>query len=149
MPTWNEVKRVYREIIIEAGHPRIKLISVKKWNEENPGFEADKAYGFCNVEKRYITINYKYAGTLLEIRDTIWHEILHILFEYKKHWWIYCSAEKLSGNIHRTYESGCFIHDRDDVPDRCELIKTVRRTSARLNKKLKYYRDITLYGEKL
>lgn len=149
MITWKRVKQIYKGIISEAGHPRIKLITPKQWNKENPGFEADKTYGFSHVEKRYITINYKYKGDLLELKDTIWHEILHILFTYKKHWWIYCAAEKLSGNKERTYESLGYIHDANDVPDKDKLLRLVRKASSRLNKRLKYYRDVLMYGEKL
>ncbi len=129
----NRIIRIFKEILIMAGSPKIRLLTMQAWNKKFPKYKIDQwVYGRCNVHG-IIAIRGMHRG----IKDTIWHEILHILFPSKRHWWIECAAQKLSHSYRRGFFSTKYHKHMKDVPDISILIRLVKNSAKRFNQKYK------------
>ena len=69
------------------------------------------------------------------------HEILHLLFQHRPHWWIYCVAWKLTGQKimpgrgrNYGYGNGFFVDTSriKELPSRAKLRKLIQRAYKRL-----------------
>lgn len=116
----------------EIDYPPIFLVSPEQfWKLEKKSIKG--CYGISGEKHPIISITSGLRGKVKA--NTIWHEVLHILFPRWKHWRIECAAERLAGGGGRGYFSKKYGHTVDEMPPREKLISIVRRASARMKKK--------------
>lgn len=133
--------RSYLTILEELGWPKIYLVSDRQYRAiEGAGLYRDKhnkrwddTYdGASGEEAPVVTLRHNLRGKRL--RNTIYHEILHKLYPYWRHWKIECAAELLAGGGGRGYYSEHFQHTPEDLhKTREELLLQVRRQVVRFN----------------
>jgi len=81
-------------------------------------------FGIAQYQKR----------TTKQIANTIVHEIVHILWPNKPHWWAECFAQKLTGGGPKwtgrySYRYG---HSINDLPSRAKCIKLAQNRARKL-----------------
>lgn len=133
----------YLLILAELGWPRIYLVSDQQYRAiEGEGLYKDKHnkrwediyYGASGEEAPVVTLRHNLRGK--ELRNTIYHEILHKLYPWRKHWWIECAAEILAKGGGRGYYSRTHNHKTEDIGyDREQLLHIVRLQVKRYNRK--------------
>jgi hypothetical protein len=128
MFTKSFIQSCFLEILKECGNPPITLVSKKKINHKCP--KGRKLLGSSNWSDKEIWIN-KNQPNELELKDTIWHEILHCAFVRMPEWWIELCGHKMAYNT-----STCFLGESldknkrlKDVPSRKEILKMIRAIS--------------------
>ncbi len=130
--------RSYLKILEELGWPRVFLVSPKQY-ESIDGLNIYKKdpdgstySGFSSDIAPVITLRHNLRGKLL--RNTIYHEILHILYPHWPHWKIECAAELLARGGGRGYYSNKYGHTPEDLhKTREELLTQIRRQVLRFN----------------
>ena len=131
----NQIQRFFKKICIDACSPKIRLFSIQKWNKI---FPKDKINGFisgrCDT-RGIIAVRYSHLGNTKEMKDTIWHEIIHILMPSKRHWYVECAAQKLARNSRRGCWSKMYHKSMRDVPKVETLLRILRKSAARFNRK--------------
>lgn len=86
------LRQLFFEIRRQAGDPPIPLVSwevASRWRED----EAKGVMGYCLYMSK-VAVNP--AQSIACAKNTIWHEIGHVLFPRKPHWWIYTYAALMS-----------------------------------------------------
>lgn len=135
--------KTYLDILEEFGWPRIYLVPDRQFYQiEGDGLYRDKygrrfatgEYSGIAAEKApIIALRHNLRGKVL--KSTIYHELLHPLEPYWKHWKIECAAELLAGGGGRGYYSQMYGHTPKDLHmTRDELLTLVRRRVVRFNK---------------
>jgi hypothetical protein len=64
--------------------------------------------------------------------NTLYHEIFHILFPHRPHWWIENAAEIMARGGGRGYYATKYKKPLEDMPPRSHLLKLARRASKRM-----------------
>jgi len=124
MASWKQVTRSFETIKRELGSPEIELITPSEFKERT-GASLGYFLGRANLDgDKLITV--KRNRPLGEIKNTLYHECLHILFRSRPHWWIECAAEKLSGAGVRGKYSSRYGHSPADLPSRVKLLQMIR-----------------------
>lgn len=133
----------FLQISQELGWPKIYLVSDQQFRAiEGEGLYKDKhnkrwedTYdGASGEEAPIISLRHNLRGKAL--RNTIYHEILHRLYWWRRHWWIECAAEILANGGGRGYYSKKYNHKPEDInKTREELLEQVRRQVKRFNQK--------------
>jgi hypothetical protein len=127
MTSWLRTKKIFKIIMRQLGNPPIKLVTPAKWDKLFPEYKIGDCYGRCSIEH-----------AMFQIKDTIIHEALHILFRYKPHWWIECVTMKLNGIYVRGYFTKKAHRSLSDVPNIKRLRYFVRCTSERMRQLEKF-----------
>jgi len=140
MVKWEKVVHEFNKIKQQLGNPPVSLVDQQTFKELT-------GVGLNNYVGRYgwyvdsfgniyyiITLRYR-KRTIPQIKKTIYHEIAHILFPSKPHWWIECFAEKLSGCKGYKHWATKYNHSTKDLPSRKKLIELAIKASKRLNSK--------------
>lgn len=148
MTSWKVIDRSFRAILKKVGSPPIKLVSSGEFYEIT-GARLGSFCGRCSPKHRIVTVNRN--RPLEDIKDTLWHEVAHILFPSKPHWWIECFASKMCGSKpcgswQRTkngvMSSGVacgryslrYCKSKDDLPNKTKLLDLALKSSTRLIK---------------
>lgn len=133
----------YLTISEELGWPRIYLVPDLQFRKiDGDGLYRDRKnrryavgeiyYGISASKAPIIALRHNIRGK--ELWNTIYHEILHILYPWRKHWWIECAAEILAKGGGRGYYSNKYGHTPDDIhKTRDELLHMVRLQVLRFN----------------
>lgn len=124
--------RTFERILSELDWPAVFLVSNQQF-ENTEGDKIHGSYGISAVSYPTITLNKGLRGKVL--RNTIYHEIAHVLWPYRKHWWIYLFGEKMAGgggNGGVKYTRG---HTMDELPTRSRLLQLARLASKRMKAK--------------
>ena len=122
----------FLRILEELGWPQIYLVTPKQF-EHIDGDKLESEFGNSNALHGIITIRQGLRGKVK--RNTIWHEIGHIIHPNKPEWWIILFGEKMArgGGIGSSqYLNG---HTSDELPARSVLLKLAQRASLRYNQK--------------
>lgn len=132
MLTWEQVQKMFEQVCQDTGLTCVKLITVAEWNRIYSYAKIqDNEMARCCPADWVITTRYSdYDG--LELRNSLWHEILHILFYSKPHWWIECAAQKIAGG-NRGFYAERYDKNISDVPNRDKLLKLARKSAKRYN----------------
>lgn len=125
--------RLFDRILEELGWPEIYLVSPEQFEKlEEPPYEY---WGMSGARHPVIAIvgkqDYKNR------RNTIYHEILHLLFPHREHWWIECAAKRLARGGEHGEWSKKYGKTMDDVPDRKTIVKMCVRASRKFNERKK------------
>jgi hypothetical protein len=126
--------RTFLRILEELGWPKVYLIPPKQFFMGD-GKKIRGSAGLAEIGENTITLLRGLRGK--ELSNTIYHEIGHHLFPYRKHWWIECAAERLARGGGRGYWSIKYGHTVNEMPTRYELLKMFRRASKRFNEQYK------------
>jgi len=124
--SWEVIKR-------KAGNPPVQLVTETEYKQKCH-FGLGGYIGRANPKNGLICV--RYNRPLEDIKETLWHELLHCLFPSKPHWWIECAARRLSG--HESYYgwpgrySRRYAHTPEDLPGKSELLQKVKKASRRL-----------------
>jgi hypothetical protein len=105
--------------------PGVRLVTPAEmaWRTNSEKIVLSKCMGQASQCYRMITA--APGQGVGDMVNTLWHELLHILFQSSPHWWIECSAAVLSG-VDRNRPGKWSIrygYDVSNVPTRNELIK--------------------------
>ena len=128
--TWSQVERTFECIKWELGNPPIMLVRPSEY-EQLTGLSLGHYTGRIHFKRRLITVRYR-DRELIDINKTIYHEIAHILFPHKPHWWIECFAAKKSGSKITGRYSVRYGHSIEELPSRSELSRLAWEASDRL-----------------
>ena len=129
-----EVQKIFDDIWEEAGYPPISLITETEYKRRTGCSIPSGACASSYYSEKIFCIRQNY--NLKEIKDSIWHEILHCLYQNMPEWWVECAAYKLSKNDRSTYGAHAEIRNKtpaDIFPSRKILIELIRDTSKELN----------------
>src|SRR3990172_6483069 len=123
MPSKKEVIRLWQSILKEInlhGSSPIRLVFSDEWKEIT-GQNLGSALGRASREDMLVGIRYRDLA-LDDIKENLWHEIGHILFPSKPHWWVECYGEIMSGhgNGEGRY-SKRYAHSPSELPSREKL----------------------------
>ncbi len=132
----------YLTILEELNWPKIFLVSDRQYR----AIDGDGLYSVNKIRRDptgeysgasaknapVVTLRHNLRGKVL--LNTIYHEILHLLYPWMRHWKIECMAEILAKGGGRGYYSDKFHHTPDDIgKSRDELLVQIRRQVARFN----------------
>lgn len=124
--------KTFLRILEELGYPEVYLIPPKQFFQGD-GKKIKGSAGLAEIGKNTITLTRGLRGK--ELSNTIYHEIGHHLFPWRKHWWIECASERLARGGGRGYWSKKFGHTVDEMPPRIIMLKLFRRAVKRFNAK--------------
>ena len=114
----------------------VKLVSPSEYREIT-GHTVSNNLGVANY---HYNIYYVRRG---ESFRTYVHELLHLLFKHRPHWWIYCVAWKLTGQKIRPgygraygYGDGQFVDTAriKELPSKAKLLKLCNKAAQRLQR---------------
>lgn len=124
--TWDVVEKVFNECKELLNCHDVELVSNKEW-EQVTGIKIGDNVGWSNLDYGIITI-VPSGLSLSEIREVTIHEIMHILFPYKPHYWIECFSFKVAKSQEGfLYYTDKYNHSPKELPKREKLIEMARR----------------------
>ena len=129
MTSWKKVDCCFNAILKKLGNPPIRLVQSGEFYKIT-GARLGGFDGRCHPMRRIITV--KRNREFVEIKDVLWHEIAHILFPSKPHWWIECFAQKLSGSPLAGHYTSKYCKSVKDVPSKAKLLDLARKSTARI-----------------
>jgi hypothetical protein len=124
--------QTFLRVLEELDWPRVYLLSTEQF-EKVDGSKIESDFGVSSVAYPVITIKKGLRGKVL--LNVLYHEIGHILFPHRPHWWIECAAERLAGGGGKGYYSKKHEHSVDEMPTRSRLLKTFKIASKRFNER--------------
>lgn len=122
---------MYLKILEELNWPPVYMVSPEQF-EHVDGDSVKGCYGISSTVYPIFTMKKGLTGK--ERASTIYHEILHLMFPSRPHWWVECASEKLARGGGRGYWSKKYGKTPDDLPSRAELVKLARRASRRMKR---------------
>ena len=115
--------------ILGIGTDKIRIVGPAEYKELS-GYTVSDNLGITDYKH-----NVYYVRRWEPVRTYV-HEILHVLFKHRPHWWVYCVAWKLTGqNIipgrgeNYGYGNGCFVDTAriKELPSKAKLLKLIQR----------------------
>jgi len=132
---WNRVEREfeYYKALFGMNNMDVRIVRPKDFKDIT-GFALGSAHGKADRKKRVITV--KRNRTFLQIRKTIVHELAHLLFPTKPHWWIECFAYRIIPVKNKYGEVGRYTerydHSPRDIPSKKKCIELAKKAAKRL-----------------
>ena len=135
--TWVEYLKILDELDYPPAylidHEHFAMLDGKENRSEN--MVNDMVWGISWDAHRVFALHPWLEGK--ERTNVIYHEIAHILWPYKPHWWIEAFAEKMArgggkGTFCRRYN-----HSVRDLPPRKKLLEMARKRGNKLKQKIK------------
>jgi hypothetical protein len=125
--------KTYTKILAESGWPNIFLVSPVQF-EHIEGDKLKGNYGISAVTAPALVIDRGLRGKVLA--NTIHHELGHLLFKSKPHWWIYLYGTIMAkgGNKSDT-RPYLYGHTEAELPDRKRLVHLTVLAAKRFNKR--------------
>jgi len=124
--------RTFLRVLEELDWPRVYLVTPEQFAKVD-GIKIESAFGISSEDYPVFTVKKGIRGKVL--LNVIYHEIGHILFPHRTHWWIECAAERLAGGGGRGEYSKIYGHSVDEMPARHKLIRTFKRASRKFNER--------------
>lgn len=94
------------------------------------GSQLGAFWGRASREHRIIAV--KYNRSLFAIKATLWHELAHVLFPSKPHWWVECFAAKMLPGADIGRYSRRYNHTPYDLPSKTKLLQLARKAANKL-----------------
>ena len=141
MATWKATESAFNRIMDKLDHPPIRLVRQSEYKQIT-GHGFSYAYGIANWKHNIICVRFQ-KRDIKTIKNTLWHEIAHLLFRSRPHWWIECFAYKMQPRPHYTYYSNITVcsagrysarynHAPSDLPSKARLLDMVCKASQRM-----------------
>ena len=128
---WEKVKNIFKECKELLGNPDVELVHPEKWLEITDTPIEDDTVGMSSDYFKIITVVYGELSSS-EIREVTFHEIAHILYPNKKHWWVECFASKIAKTRNWfCYHAEKYGHSKKELPKRERLIEMARECVER------------------
>lgn len=130
-----EVQNIYNKIYEQAGCPPVYFVTESVFKQLTGIGMGANTDARCNYTHMIFCV--KQNKTFTEIKDSIWHEILHLLYRNLPEWWIECAAYKLSGNYDICYGVHADLRNktpRHNVPSKRLLLEMIQETSKEMRK---------------
>jgi len=122
---WEKVQKIFKECKELLGNPDIRLVPKDEWvkiTDKNVGDNVGMSNDYFNI----ITVVPEDLSTS-EIREVTFHEIAHIIFPNKPHWWIGCYSSVVAQTKDWfCYHAERYGHTKDELPNRARLIEMAR-----------------------
>ena len=128
---WATVQGMYADILAQVGNPPIELLTPTEYAART-GHGLGNFYGMSNNRHNVITVRKSRPDA--DVRNTLWHEIAHILFPSKPHWWIECFAAVMAPTDDVGRYATRYAKTPADMPSKAELLRLARLSAARLRK---------------
>lgn len=134
--TKKKVLRSWRAILSALNNPPIRLLSDSEWKSET-GCSVGSCVGRSVYSTKIITTRYR-KRMLIDVKKTLWHEVGHILFPSKPHWWIERYGQIMSKN-HDCYcrYAQRYNHSAEELPPRAALLRLSKAASLRVSENTK------------
>jgi hypothetical protein len=127
------IEHQFYNILEKSGNPPLNLVSRKVFKDRVGGtFKGN--FGISNTYYKIIWIN-KNHPNIFELRDTIWHEVLHCLFTTMPEWWVEIASHKLANNKSEFLGlmTSEFNKTLRDVPSKKQLLIMCNAISENMN----------------
>ena len=119
-------------ILAELDYPPIFMISPEQF-EHIEGATLKGCDGISSTDYPVFTIRRGLRGKARA--NTIYHELAHILFPSRPHWWVDLFGEIMARGGGRGYWAKKYNKSLEDMPPRSYLLKLARRASRRMKRK--------------
>jgi len=94
---WERVEKIFKSILEEIDYKNdVMLVSPNFWDKVYPKSKIETRYGYSHLRDKIITV--KYDIIIYEVRNSLWHELLHLIYPSKTEIWIDFLAGILAGN---------------------------------------------------
>jgi hypothetical protein len=127
--------KAYDKILAETGYPLVYLVSPEQF-EHVEGDKIHSDYGISAVTAPVFTIHKGLRGKVQA--NTLWHELLHILFPSWEHWRVELVAQRMArGGVDVNWDSYAkkYGHDLSEIPGREEMLKQIRKQVRKFNER--------------
>lgn len=128
---WETLKKLYAKYKELFGVPDVKLVDKNKWKQMTGETLGDNV-GMSSDYLKLITVDPEDLKKS-EIEEVTVHELLHVVFPNKPHWWIECASSKIARTkdafLHYAVIYG---HTKDELPSRNELIEMVQAKAMKI-----------------
>lgn len=124
---------MYLKILAELDWPPVYMVSHEQF-EHIEGKSIKGNYGISGCKQPVIAIVGGLRGRVKA--NTIYHEIGHLLFPHRPHWWIDLFGEVMARGGGRGHWAKKYNKTPDDMPPRAHLLKLARRASRRMKARL-------------
>ena len=122
------VNRSFAAILNKIDNPPIRLVPEKEFGEI-AGCTLGSYVGRASPYHKIIAV--RYNRPLVNIKVTLWHEIAHILWPKKPHWWIECLAAKMTGGNIGKY-SRRYAHNPSELPTKTKCLELAKKRTKLL-----------------
>jgi len=143
--TWKQIEDLYKKISDQIGGTEVSLLPPEQFlklarPEEFAEFGsfAPGVWACASPEHRAITVMKN--RPLTDIERRLWHELAHILFPDKPHWWVECFAAKMVPLQDDRWGGGWVgryarqeRRSPDELPSKEQLIELASEAVARLS----------------
>lgn len=133
---WKRIEKEFEQMKALFGikNRNVRLVTPKEFNEIS-GYSLGSFWGRADTRKEVITV--KRNRSLRRIRHTIAHELAHLLFPTKPHWWIECFAYRIVPVKNEYGRYGRYTrrygHSYRELPSKTRLIEIANRAAKRLD----------------
>lgn len=127
--SWKRIQHSYKLILAQIDNPPIRLLRPYEFRKVT-GYGVNSFLGRADRKTRVVTT--KRNRGLSSIKKTLWHEIGHLLFPSKPHWWIDCFGVKMSGYNAYMHYAQKYGHCPKDLPSRNKLIELSKKATKRM-----------------
>lgn len=128
---WKKTQKIFNECKELLGSPDVDLVHPERWLEITDIVIDEDSVGMSNDYFKIITVVYDELS-LSEIREVTFHEIAHIIYPNKKHWWIEAYSSILANTKNWfCYHAEKYNHSKDELPEREKLIEmTIKKVKG-------------------
>lgn len=129
--------RTFLKVWAELGKPNVYLVHRKQY-ENVDGPDMGDAAGISSDYAPILAVAAKWRKKPLRgkaLLSTIYHEIAHHLWPWRKEWWIEAFGEKMAGGGGQGFYCRKYGHTADELPPRQRLLRLAQLASARFNRK--------------
>ena len=133
---WKRIEKEFEQYKTLFGmkNPDIRIVRPKDFKDIT-GSALGNSLGTVNRKKRVITV--KRNRPFLEIKNAIVHELAHLLFPTKPHWWIECFAYRIIPVKYEYVKVGRYTerynHSPRELPSKKKCIELAKKAAERLN----------------
>ena len=115
--------------LLGIGTDKLRLVSPSEFHRI-AGYGVSNNLGLADYDH-----NIYYVRRGEPVRTYI-HELLHLLFKHRPHWWIFCVAWKLTGQkvipgrgVNYGYGNGFFVDTAriKELPSKAKLLRSIQR----------------------
>ena len=125
--------KAYDKILAKVGYPLIYLVSPEQF-EHVEGDRIYSEFGISAVTAPVFTIHKGLRGRVQS--NTLWHEMLHILFPSWEEWRVELVAQRMArGGVSVEWDSSAKKHGHDlsEIPPYDVMLKRIRKQVKKFN----------------